>query len=285
MPVRGIVRGVQTVGLTWQQSFEAAGAVAVAGGMLALPPQRWVRAVGAAAREVSVIGFLYGLWHLAGTVSIRDVPGAQARAHWIQDFDRYLPLPNERVMQHAALHSRLIVEGANLYYAAMHMTVMLLFLVWLFLRHRDQYRPVRHVLAWTTLVCLLIQLVPVAPPRMLPGFVDTGVLLHQSVYSNGLAADQLSAMPSVHVAWAVLVGYYTWKISPSRWRWLGIAHAVVTTLFVVITGNHWWLDGIVSVLVLAGCAWAVYGVRTAWRSARRPASPERELAGAPAMSG
>jgi hypothetical protein len=270
---------VQTVGLTWQQSFEAAGAVAAAGGLLALPPQRWVRAVGAATREVAVIGVLYGLWHLAGTVSIRDVPGAYARGRWIERFDRDLPLPSERTVQHAALHSRLVVEGANLYYAAMHMTVMLAFLVWLFVRHREQYRPVRQVLAWTTLVCLLIQLMPVAPPRMLPGYVDTGLLLHQSVYSNGLAADQLSAMPSVHVAWAVLVGYYAWKISPSRWRWLGPAHAVVTTVFVVITGNHWWLDGAVSVLVLAACAWAVYGVRTAWRAARRPADSTREPAG------
>jgi len=271
---------VQTVGLTWQQSFETAGAVAAAGGLLALPPQRWARAIGAAAREVAVIGVLHGLWHLAGNVSIRDVPGAYRRGRWIEGFDRHLPLPTERAMQHAALHSRLVIESANLYYAAMHMTVMLVFLVWLFVRHRDQYRPVRQVLAWTTLVCLLIQLMPVAPPRMLPGFVDTGLVLHQSVYSNGLAADQLSAMPSVHVAWAVLVGYYAWKISPSRWRWLGAAHAVVTTVFVVVTGNHWWLDGVVSVLVLAACAWAVYGVRSAWRAARRPAISHSEPAGA-----
>ena len=60
---------------------------------------------------------------------------------------------------------------------------------------------------------------------MLPGIVDTGLVYDQSVYSNGLPIDQLSAMPSVHVAWAVLVGYYAWRISPSRWRWLGPAHA------------------------------------------------------------
>ena len=64
----------------------------------------------------------------------------------------------------------------------------------------------RTVLAWTTLCCLLIQLIPVAPPRMIPGIgiVDTGLRYNQSVYSHGLPIDQLSAMPSVHVAWAVL---------------------------------------------------------------------------------
>ena len=34
---------------------------------------------------------------------------------------------------------------------------------------------------------------------------------------------------------------------------------------VVVTGNHWWLDGIVAVAVLATCAWGVYGVRPSWR--------------------
>jgi membrane-associated phospholipid phosphatase len=102
---------------------------------------------------------------------------------------------------------------------------------------------------------------------MLPGIVDTGLLYNQSVYSNGLPIDQLSAMPSMHVAWAVLVGYYTWRISPSRWRYLGPVHAVITVFVVVATGNHWWLDGIVAVAILSICAWGVFGVRTAWHAA------------------
>lgn len=260
---------MQTYGLTWQQSFEAAAVVGGVGAGLALVPWRWVRNVGAAAREVSIIGFLYGLWHLAGEISVKDVPGAYARARWIKRFDGDLPLPSERTLQHWALPHRFVVESANYYYAAMHLSSMLVFLTWLFLRHRDKYRPVRQVLAWTTLGCLLIQLIPVAPPRMLPGFVDTGMLYKQSVYSTGLAADQLSALPSVHVAWAVLIGYYMWRISPSRWRYIGPVHACLTVLVVVVTGNHWWLDGIVSVLILTGCAWAVYGVRTWWAQLRR----------------
>jgi hypothetical protein len=259
-------RGVQTVGLTWQHSFETAGVLAVGGSLAAMSAGRKVRAVGAFARETAVIGVLYGLWQLAGKLSVTGTDGALHRAHWIEDFDRYLPLPSEHSLQQAFLGDRLVIQTANLYYASMHMTMMLTFLIWLFVRHRDQYRPVRQVMAWTTLGCLLVQLVPVAPPRMLPGFHDTAMDYHQSVYSNGLPIDQLSAMPSVHVAWAVLVGYYTWRISPSRWRVLGPVHAVLTVLFVVITGNHWWLDGIVAVAILVGCAWSVYGVRTAWRA-------------------
>lgn len=270
---------MQTYGLTWQQSFEAAAVIGGAGAGLAFAPRRWMRNVGAAAREMSVIGFLYGLWHLAGEISVTDVPGAHVRAHWIKRFDDHLPIPNEHTLQQWVLPHRFLIEGANYYYAAMHLSSMLVFLVWLFVRHRERYRPVRQVMAWTTLGCLLIQLIPVAPPRMLNGYIDTGVKYGQSVYSNGLAADQLSAMPSVHVAWAVLIGFYMWRIGASRWRYIGPVHACLTVIVVVVTGNHWWLDGIVSVLILTGCAWAVYGVRTWWRAMRSPANSEPESAG------
>jgi PAP2 superfamily len=113
---------------------------------------------------------------------------------------------------------------------------------------------------------------------MLPGIVDTGLRYHESVYSHGLPIDQLSTMPSVHVAWAVLVGYYTWRISPSRWRYLGPAHSALMIFVVVATGNHWWLDGIVAVAILAVCAWGVAGMHAVWRLALLRWSPSRELA-------
>jgi hypothetical protein len=132
-------------------------------------------------------------------------------------------------------------------------------------------------MALTTLLCLIVQLMPVAPPRMLPGFVDTAWYYGQSVYTNGLPFDQLSAMPSVHVAWAVLIGYYVWRISPSRWRFLGPVHTVLTVFVVVVTANHWWLDGIVAIALLVLAAWAQIGVRALWRRSRF-ASPARNAA-------
>ena len=81
----------------------------------------------------------------------------------------------------------------------------------------------RYGASWpsTTLLCLLIQLVPVAPPRLLPGYVDTAAKYGESVYGLGFGADQLSAMPSVHVAWAVLVGVGRVAHRVRPWRWLG----------------------------------------------------------------
>ena len=256
---------MQTVSLSIEQSWSLAGVLMGAGAVLAFVPNGRARTVGAFAREISIIGFLYGLWQYVGELASAGTNGAYAHAHTIERIERDLHLPSERWTQHLVLGHPLVVQGANYYYATMHFTGMLLFLLWLFVRHRDRYRPIRQVMAWTTLACLLVQLIPVAPPRMLPGIVDTALLYHESVYSNGLAADQLSSMPSVHVAWAVLVGWYVWHVSTSRWRWIGPVHAVLTVLIVVVTGNHYWLDGIVAVLLLAACAWGVAGIQAAWR--------------------
>jgi len=255
---------VQTVSLTWQHSCELGAALTVLGTGLALARNDRVRAVGAFLRETAMIGFLYGLWQLAGKLSGLGIADAHHRAVWIEHTEHDLGLPSEASVQHLVLGHRLVVETANLYYASMHFTMMFVFLIWLFVRHRERYRPVRAVIAMTTLGCLLIQLVPVAPPRMLPGIVDTGLLYHQSVYSNGLASDQLSSMPSMHVAWALLVGFYAWRVGESRWRWLGALHAALTVFVVVATGNHWWLDGIVAGLVAIGAAWLVRLVLPGW---------------------
>jgi hypothetical protein len=64
----------------------------------------------------------------------------------------------------------------------------------------------------------------------------------------------MAAMPSIHVGWALLVGIAMWSGSTSRWRWIGPAHAVATSLVVVWTANHYWLDGIVAAGLLA-VAW------------------------------
>ena len=260
---------MQTVSVTWEHSLETAAVLVAVGGAMALSKDSRVRKLGAFARETAVIGVLYALWELAGTVAGFSNKDAYARARWIEHFEHDVFLPSERSVQNLILGHPLIVQVANLYYATMHFPMMFVFLIWLFWWHRDKYRPVRQVLGWTTLVCLIVQLVPVAPPRFLPGVVDTGKLYNQSVYQHGLAVDQLSAMPSVHVAWAVLVGYYTWKIGNGRWRYIGPLHTVLTVFFVVATGNHFWLDGIVAAAILCACAWAVFGVRTGWHAALR----------------
>ena len=58
-------------------------------------------------------------------------------------------------------------------------------------------------------------------------------------------------MPSVHVGWALIVAIAVITVSRRRWRWLAAAYPVITLLVVVVTANHFWLDGIAAALMVA----------------------------------
>lgn len=237
--------------LSWQQSGALTAALTATAAALSVARRPRLTVVAPFVREAAMIAGLYTVWQLVGSLSKTGTHGALARARWIERIERDWHLPSEASVQRVVTSDDVVAQVANLYYATMHFGGLFAFLIWLFVRHRDRYRPVRRVLALTTLVCLLIQFVPVAPPRLLPGFQDTALRYGQSVYAGGY--DSLSAMPSVHVAWAGLIGWAVWRIAAGRGRWLGPAHAALTVVVVVATANHWWADGIVAVAVLAAC--------------------------------
>lgn len=254
---------MHNVALSWRQAACLTWALIAVTLTLRHASRGRLRALAPYAGEAGIIAGLYALWQLAGEVSLTGTSGAFARAEWIERVEQSWLLPSERGVQGLILGHPLLIQAANLYYATMHFGALFVFLVWLFVRHRDRYPVVRTVLALTTLACLLVQLMPVAPPRLLPGYVDTAIRYGQSVYTLGLGTDELSAMPSVHVAWAVLIGWYVVRIGRGRWRWLGPVHAVLTVFVVVATANHFWADGIIAVAVLAACAWGYAGLRAA----------------------
>jgi PAP2 superfamily len=276
---------VHDVALSWQQAAVLTAVLAAVAAGLTLAPATRSTLLAPFAREATLIGGLYALWQLAGTLSVLGTSGALSRADWIERTERTWHLPSEASLQHHFTGHPLIIQAANLYYATMHFGVLFVFLVWMFVWHRDRYPKVRRVLALTTLVCLAIQLIPVAPPRMLPGYVDTATQYGQSVYGpGGFNADQLSAMPSVHVAWAVLIAWATARIGRGPWRWLGTAHAVVTMFVIVVTANHFWADGIVAVAVLAACAALEDGASRVFARLRQRAEPSAVLAEVGAIS-
>ena len=240
--------------LSWREAAVAAGAVAVAS--VALRRSRRLRlvAVSVFGQETALIIGLFALWQYAGSFGFAGPDGALSRARWIWHVERVLHLPSETSWQQFFLPHPLIIQIFNLYYLSLHFAVLIIILIWLFIWHRPDYRRLRTTLAVFTGVCLVIQFVPVAPPRMLPGtgLVDTAILYHQSVYGSvaGFEADQLSAMPSVHVGWAILVALAVIGTARTRWRWLILVYPALTTLVVVVTANHFWADGIVAAALL-----------------------------------
>lgn len=260
---------------TWQLSFSVAGVlltVVVVGSLVGRRrPSARLAVVTAFAREFTVVMSLLGLWQFVGSAVHTKVVGAMGRGRWIHAWEATWHLPSERALQSAADAVPHLMRIADVYYAYAHLNGMALLVLWLWWRHREVYPRVRSVIILSTLACFLVQVVPVAPPRLLPdlGFVDTALRDGRSVYGpfgSGMA-NQLAAMPSVHVGWALIVAWAVWGSAPRRWRWIGPLHAVLTVLVVVVTGNHWWLDG----LVAAGFVLLAMGVTWAWGwFARRP---------------
>ncbi|WP_406203762.1 phosphatase PAP2 family protein [Kitasatospora sp. NBC_01560] len=276
---------MQNLTLTWQSAGGTA--AALHGGSYAV--SRWWRRgpLPALLREAGTLLALFALWQLVGSLSLMSAEHALDRASWIHRTELAVGLPDEASWQAAVTPYPVAVKAANYYYASMHFAVMIAVLAWVFVRHRARYAWVRNTVVITTAICLLIQFIPVAPPRMLPqnGFVDVAAEYGQSVYGGAVGgvvvAAQLSAMPSVHVAWCVLAAVAVIKVSTSSLRWLVVLHPVLTVAVVVVTANHFWADGLVAVAILL-FAYAVqeaFARRVRRAAARNAAAPGGGTAG------
>ena len=278
--------------LSWQDATAAAAGLAIialtAGAVRRHRPARAWITWGSVAREAAVLFGLYALWQFAGSFTVMSRAGAMSRGHWLWHAERVLHLPTETSVQRLFLPHPLLVQAFNLYYDTLHFAALGACLIWLYVRHRDRYPAIRTTVALFTGASLLIQLIPVAPPRLLPvtgpggtGLVDTAIRYGQSVYSwhGGFNADEFSAMPSVHVGWALIVAIGVITASRSRWRWLAAGYPLLTLLVVVVTANHFWLDGIVAGLLVV-LVMAVQQVARRLRSGRdRVAGPAAGVPG------
>jgi len=270
---------------TWQQALVTALVfVAATVGLSRLEPSRGRNAGRAATTELALMCTLYAVWRMARELPLATDAGAVRRARQLNDLERSMHLPSELSLQHFSLEHEWVGRFLNVYYAVMHVPALVVFLVWLFVRHRDQYGHWRNGLAGMTACCLFIRFVRVAPPRLVAGlgYIDLATVFGLSVYgpAGTGVSDQLAAMPSIHVGWAAVVSFGIVAASTSRWRWLGLSHVVLTMLAVSATGNHWWLDGVVAIVLLVISLWVDTAVRRAVAARRDPASDvELERAG------
>jgi hypothetical protein len=237
--------------------------------------RHWSAFAAAAAFETALVCALFALWQLANSATHTHIAGGLSHGRWVWHAERWVGIPSERTLQQLILPHPDVVRASNYYYATAHLTGMLVFLVWLWLRHRDRYPRWRNVVVIFTGISLLIEMIPVAPPRLIggTGLVDTAALYGQSVYAlvGSGVADQYAALPSIHVGWALLIAVGCVQCSTSRWRWLGVLHAVLTVFVVVATANHYWFDGLTAATVLAVAIVAEGLVRRAavpWRRER-----------------
>jgi hypothetical protein len=235
-------------------------------------PARWADVGGAAALEFAFVASLYAVWRMAKNLPLTQADGAIERARSIVQIQEFLQLPSELTVQRFALDHEWMAQFAAAFYAVAHVPGIVIFLVWLYARHRDVYPHWRNAVAIVTACCLFIRFVKVAPPRYLPdlGFVDVSEIYDMSVYGEAGTgvSSQFAAMPSLHVAWAAVVAFGALAASRSPWRWIGMVHFVLTLFAVTVTGHHWWLDGIVALLLLAFALQVDTLGRRVWRATR-----------------
>jgi hypothetical protein len=236
-----------------------------------------------AATEFALVASLYSVWRMAKKLPLTQSEGAVERARQIVRFQDFLHLPSELSLQRFALAHDQVGWLSTAYYAVVHVPATIIFLIWLFVRHRDKYPHWRNALAIVTGFCLFIRFVHVAPPRFLTdlGYIDLSSVYGMAVYGpvgTGVSG-QFVAMPSLHVAWAGVVTFGVLAASTSKWRYLIVLHLVGTLFVVAATGHHWWLDGAVALALL----WMALKIDTiarrihASRRASKMSMPTREL--------
>jgi hypothetical protein len=231
--------------------------------------------------EVGVIVWLLWVYDAITNFAPLRLDVALSHARGVLSLERSLHLnPELSLDRWLAGHHTLGLLLSD-YYDNAHFVVTLGVLGYLWWKRADIYRPLRNALVLVNVLAFVVfWCYPVAPPRMLKGFTDvvasTGAF--GSWHSGALAsqANQLAAMPSLHMAWAAWCALAVWQISTRRWvRALAILYPCVTALAVLSTGNHFLMDVLAGLLTLAVSV-LIVRVATAWWGAWRRRRGQRQ---------
>ena len=181
-----------------------------------------------------------------------------------------------------------LIRVWNVFYGLAHFLVTLVALVWLFRRDAQRYPLWRNTLAITTCVAVVgFAAYSLMPPRLLDdpgefgacqvyapeaaaaaepgaltaegcdrfGYVDTVATYGGwiSFGNEGMkdVSNQYAAMPSMHIGWATWSTLVMVPLLRRRWaKVLAMAHPFATLTCIVVTGNHYWIDGVGGLICL-----------------------------------
>lgn len=261
--------------------------------------------------ELPLIVLVYACYS-AGRLLVRgDVSDAVDHGLALLHIEETLFLNAEHPLNRVFTSEPWIGVPADFWYASLHYVVTPAVLIWLFRSRAVRYRAARTWLMTSTFIGLIgFTLLPTCPPRLLDashGFVDT--MAQYSSYGwwgaeasapRGLGGmtNQYAAMPSLHVGWALWCGVMLWRHGGTRTaKVAGVVYPLVTTIVVMGTANHYFLDAVAGAAVMgAGLLLTPFVLRTADRArtrlvarfapARSTSTPRApEGAGSPIVSG
>ena len=159
-------------------------------------------------------------------------------------------------LQSIFIDHRWIIDFANFMYMNSHFVVTTAFLVWLYVFRYQNFYFVRNLFVVAMALAIVgYALVPTAPPRLFPqeGFVDTITDFAQVNHDSGLVKlfiNPYAAIPSMHIAFSTMIGITGVLVARhriSKVLWAG--YPVLVFWVVVVTANHFWIDGAAGLLV------------------------------------
>jgi membrane-associated phospholipid phosphatase len=221
-------------------------------------------------REVLLVGIGYLIYSQVRGLAANRTLEAFENAYKIVDLEEKLGIFKELALQTLILPHNALIDVFNLIYFYGLFPLLVPTAVWLFVKRPAVYTILRNAFLSSGAIAVLFYLtLPTAPPRLLGGmgFVDTLSRSFTPSYESIPGVNHFAALPSMHVGWNLLtvVGIYL-ALKGVRVRWLILGFPVAMMTATVVTGNHYFIDGLLGLVV------AMLGLSFAfWLDRRSPA--------------
>jgi hypothetical protein len=208
-------------------------------------------------RQIALVGLAYGAYSLVRGLVEGKASTAFQHARDLIQFERTLHVFVEPSVQAWASGSHALMDFSSWLYVNAQTSITLAALVYLYVRHNGSFYFVRNMFAIAMLIALVGYAVfPTAPPRFLPewGFIDsvsdlTGMHVSHASASMTALFNPYAAVPSMHVAFALMIGWPLASLSRTPvGRILWRLYPVLIAFVIVATANHFILDALLGAL-------------------------------------
>ena len=217
-------------------------------------------------RELALV-FVAGMVYVVVRKLTEGTPDrALVHARELLRIEGALGLRHEQGFQELVLDHPRLRTFANWVYIWGHWPVITVVCIGLYVTHHANYVRMRNAILVSGMIgFVFFAVLPMSPPRLTPfGYVDTVTVWSESyrVLQPPRYTNLYAAMPSLHFGWDLLVGLTLFlSVGNPLLRAFGILMPMAMAFAVVATGNHWILDVIAGMLVVAVGAAISEGVR------------------------
>jgi hypothetical protein len=222
-------------------------------------PHGWIDAL----RQVTLFGLAYLAYRLVRGLVEGDANEAFAHARDLISLERGMHLFVEPSIQAWASGSHAVMVISSWIYVNAQTSVTIGALLYLYLRHNRNFYFVRNMFMIAMTIALVAYTVfPTAPPRFMPewGFIDTvsnvtGMHISHVSASSMSLFNPYAAVPSMHVAFALMIGWPLAYLSRTRVvRVMWLLYPFLMTFVIVVTANHFLLDAFLGALTAGASA-------------------------------